>query len=47
METLETDTITPVEWLTDNDVQKFDTRTPMWQTYSTHKDDADDTNDDF
>ncbi len=42
METLEKDIITPLEWLTDDNVQKI----TMWQTYSTHKDDADDTNDD-
>ena len=46
METLEKDTITPVEWLTDDDVQKIDIEITMWQTYSTHKRDVDDTNDD-
>ena len=50
METLEKDTITPIEWLKDDDVQKSDTEKitiTMWQTYSTYKDDPDDTNDDW
>ena len=40
METLEKDTITPVEWLTDDDVQKFDNE---WPTHTTmgNFDDAD------
>jgi hypothetical protein len=48
METLERDTITPIDWLKD-DVQEsdteFETKIVMWQTYSTWKSDADDTND--
>ncbi len=46
METLKIDIITPIEWLTDNDIQEFDDSIVMWQTHSTHKQDADDTNDD-
>ena len=46
LETLENDTITPLEWSTDNDVQKFENEIVMWKTYSTHINDADDTNDD-
>ena len=44
METLAEDTITPIEWLTEDDVQKFNIEIAMWHTYSTHADDTDDTN---
>ena len=49
METLEKNIITPIEWLKGDDVQKSDTEKitiTMWQTYSTYKNDPDDTNDD-